>query len=83
MHDIAKVQNATAAQVRLPYSSIREQNEDADGGRNGGDVFELLCDWFTSHSFDVGGPNPYRRDEHEDFDERGADIPSDAKSTDD
>lgn len=83
MHDVTKEQNATAAQVRLPYRSIREQIEDVDGGWNGGDVVELPCNWFTSHGFDVNGPNPYRRDEHEQFDERGADIPSDAKSTDD
>lgn len=59
-HNIASDrEEKSAANVRRLYRTIRQDVEDSDGGWNGADVVEVLCEWFKRHGFNVEGPNPW------------------------
>lgn len=45
------------------YVRLRRDVEDSDGGWNGGDTVEVLCEWFKEHGFDVDSPNPWGEDD--------------------
>lgn len=66
-YQIAKDKSRAARAVQRLYRSIREDIEDSGGGWNGGDVVELMCEWFKTHGFDVDGPNPWAEEEDDDY----------------
>jgi hypothetical protein len=61
--NIAKSDTPDARAVQALFRVLREEVEESDGSWPGGDVVEVLCEWFKLHGFDVDGPNPYATDD--------------------
>ena len=72
-YDITQDDSPAGMSVHDLYRTIREDIEDPDGGWNGGDVVETLCEWFTRHGFDPESPNSYQ-DREEDHDCRQSTV---------
>jgi len=49
-----------APEVGRLLNEIRTEIEDGDGSWNGGDVVDLLCQWFIMHGYKIDGPRPRR-----------------------
>ena len=50
--------NLRAPEIGRLLDSIRTEIEEPDGSWNGGDVVDLLCQWFTALGYAIGGPRP-------------------------
>lgn len=45
-----------ATAIRGLFAQIKNEVETPDGGWNGGDVVDVLTEWFTALGFDVDAP---------------------------
>lgn len=65
--DVASDNGHSADAVRELYRRIRVDIEGAGDDWDGGDVVQMLREWFVEHGFDVEGPNvPYLVDQQGD-----------------